>query len=52
MIDEGMKEVYFNQYCKSCKHFELPEHEEPCDSCLAQGANFQSHKPSNYEEAK
>ena len=51
-MDEGMREVYFNQYCKTCKHFELPENKEPCDTCLAAGANFQSHKPSKYEEAK
>ena len=51
-MDEGMKEVYFNQYCKSCKYWEAPENVDPCDSCLAQGANFQSHKPSRYEEAK
>ena len=50
MIDEGMKEVYFNQYCKTCKNFDKPEHEDPCVSCLAQGANFQSHKPTKYEE--
>lgn len=51
-MEEGMKEVYFNQYCKTCKHWEEPENEEPCDSCLAQGANFQSHKPSKYEERR
>ena len=49
-MDEGMKEVYFNQYCKTCKHLDKPENEDPCDSCMAAGANFNSHKPTKYEE--
>ena len=35
------KEVYFDQYCKSCKHHGLEESKDPC--------NTNSHKPMNYE---
>lgn len=31
------KEVYFDQYCKSC------------NDCLAEPGNTNSHKPMNYE---
>ena len=39
------KEVYFDQYCKSCKHHGLEE----CNDCLAEPSNTNSHKPMNYE---
>lgn len=49
-MDE-MKEVYFDQYCKTCVNKDLKEHEEPCDDCLAEGARQNSHKPVKYVEA-
>lgn len=47
----GEKEVYFDQYCKKCKHKDLPEIEDPCDDCLAEPVNSYSHKPVYFEEA-
>lgn len=44
------KEVYFDQYCKTCKHFKLSETEEPCCDCLEQPVNMYTHKPTKYEE--
>lgn len=44
------KEVYFNEYCKTCKHQLLKEFEDPCSDCLATPSNINSHKPVNYEE--
>ena len=44
------KEVRFDLYCHSCKHFEKSEREDPCWDCLDQGWNDDSHKPINYEE--
>lgn len=38
------KEVYFDQYCKSCKHHGLEESKDPCNDCLAE--------PSNTKKAK
>lgn len=36
------KIVYYNEYCKSCKHKNLPETEEPCDTCLENPVNEDS----------
>lgn len=44
------KEVYFDQYCKSCKHHGLEESKDPCNDCLAEPGNTNSHKPMNYEK--
>lgn len=43
------KEVYFDQYCKSCKYHGLKESKDPCNDCLAELSNTNSHKPMNYE---
>ena len=47
---DGLKEVYFNQYCKTCQHKDVDESEDPCDECLNEPVNSYSHKPVNYEE--
>ena len=44
------KEVYFDQYCETCKYFEIPETEDPCNECLANPSNMYSHKPINWKE--
>lgn len=44
------KEVYFNQYCPLCKSFGLPEDADPCDECLENPVNENSHKPVNFKE--
>lgn len=48
MEDDIFKEVYFDEYCKSCIHKDLAESEEPCYSCLAEPENLYSHKPVKY----
>ena len=50
MIDNSEKEVYFYEYCKTCKYSELKGDEEPCNECLENPANTYSHKPVNYKE--
>lgn len=50
MMEDSYKEVYFGQYCGSCKHCDKPESEDPCDECLAESVNVYSHKPVKYEE--
>lgn len=50
MSNEGYKEVYFNQYCKNCKHEKLKDNEEPCNECLDNPVNLYSHKPVKFEE--
>ena len=49
-MEEGYKEVYFNEYCQSCKFKDLKEDETPCDECLSNPVNVYSHKPVKYEE--
>lgn len=44
------KEVYFNHYCASCKHYNKNESESPCDECLDIPGREDSHKPEYYEE--
>lgn len=50
MNEDGMKEVYFDQYCKTCKHVKVAESEEPCNECLGEAVNVYSHKPVRWEE--
>lgn len=51
-MDDSYKEVYFGEYCKTCKHETLPEEEEPCWSCLNEPVALHSHKPVKWEEKK
>lgn len=43
------KEVYFQVYCPKCKYHNTPETEEPCNECLSNGFNYDSHKPVNFK---
>lgn len=52
MEPESIKEVYFDKYCKTCKHEKKDEYEEPCDDCLEEPVNLYSHKPVRWEEEK
>ena len=45
------KEVYFDQYCKTCKFKDKDEQQDPCDECLNEYFNEGSHKPVKYKEA-
>ena len=49
-MDGIYKEVYFDQYCKTCEYKDLAESEDPCYDCLHEAVNFESHKPVNYKE--
>lgn len=44
------KEVYFDQYCPSCKHSDKKGYEDPCYECLSEPMNRDSHKPIEFEE--
>ena len=48
-MDDQYKEVYFGQYCKTCKHIELEENKEPCDECLSEPINLYTHRPVKWE---
>ncbi len=47
-----MKEVYFGEYCPQCEYEKLEETESPCDECMAEPANWCTHKPVRYVERK
>lgn len=49
-MEENYKEVYFNEYCKTCEHDNLSETEDPCDECLNNPVNLYSHKPVKWKE--
>lgn len=46
------KEVYFADWCKTCKYGHLEEYKEPCEECISQPWNENSHKPIKYKEAE
>lgn len=49
-MEGSYKEVFFGQYCKTCKHLDTKEDKEPCNECLNEPVNLYSHKPVNYEK--
>ena len=49
-MEGNLKEVYFDVFCKTCKHKDVKEHKEPCCECLAEAANVDSHRPVKWEE--
>lgn len=49
MEEDVYKEVYYDQYCKTCENKNVKENEEPCFSCLAEPTNLYSHKPVRYK---
>lgn len=49
-MDNNYKIVEFDKYCKTCKHSKVKDNEEPCDECLDNPVNVNSHRPVNWEE--
>ena len=49
-MNDEFKEVYFHEYCETCKHRETKNTEEPCNECLDNPTNLYSHKPVKWEE--
>lgn len=52
MAEYETKEVYFSDYCKMCIHCNKDDAEDPCNECLTQGWNENSHKPIKFKEDK
>lgn len=48
--DKIYKEVYYHKYCDSCKFKDVKDIDEPCNECLDNPINVQSHKPIKWEE--
>ena len=47
-MESKQKEAWFWMYCKHCKNSCIKDDEDPCDECLGQPYNEDSHKPVNY----
>lgn len=47
---ENYQEVYFEKYCKTCKYKKLKETLDPCNECLEECVNINSHKPVYWED--
>ena len=52
MSELNLKEIYYNLFCKDCKHCLTEESEEPCCDCLTVPVREGSHKPANWEAEK
>ena len=48
-METNTKEVYFDIFCPLCEHWKTNEADSPCDECLAQGYNENSHTPIKYK---
>lgn len=44
------KEVFFDKYCPKCKHYKTKDYEDPCNECLNNPINANSHKPVYFKE--
>lgn len=44
------KEVHFHEFCKKCKYEKTEDTEKPCDECLGEPFNQNSHRPVKYEK--
>lgn len=49
-IEEDYREVYFGEYCKTCKYEKTPEVEMPCNECLDYPVNLYTNRPINWKE--
>lgn len=49
-MDQEYKEVYFHEYCETCKYKDVEETKCPCCECLDEPINLHSHKPIKWEK--
>lgn len=49
---DNLRECDYFTYCRTCKHFDKEENEEPCDECLEACMNEGTNKPRLWEEKK
>lgn len=50
MLDKN-NEVFFGEYCKTCKYKNISEEDSPCAECIAEPVNLYSNKPVKWEGA-
>lgn len=49
-MEAQKKEVYFDMYCGKCDFRDLDGFDNPCNECLTQPFNYDSHKPTKFVE--
>lgn len=49
-MQERTKEVRFDIYCKSCEYWTTSASNDPCNDCLGQPSNGDSHVPVYYKK--
>lgn len=49
-MNNRRKEVFFDMYCKTCEYYEQASYLHPCNDCLSNPYNEDSHKPVNWKE--
>jgi len=45
-----LKEVFFDVYCPTCRFYGKAEEDSPCDDCLDEPVNTNSHKPVHWKK--
>lgn len=49
-MEDHTKEVRFDIYCKKCEFKDKVETDDPCNDCLNEPANINSHRPVYFKE--
>lgn len=49
-MENQNKIVWFGEYCKKCAHKSVKETEDPCNTCLTNPINVDSHKPVSFKK--
>lgn len=49
-MEDFYKEVRYDLYCKKCKYYEKSVFEDPCNECLDEPCNINTHRPIKFEE--
>lgn len=48
--EQKQKMVFYDEYCPKCKNWKTDEVKDPCNECMDQPFNYDSHKPINFQE--
>lgn len=49
-MENSEKMVYFDKYCPICKHEKTNESKDPCNECLSNPVNKNTHEPVMWKE--
>ena len=46
---EFYKIVSFEKFCPLCEYEKLEDHKDPCNECLENPVNYETHQPVNFK---